>query len=55
MVPGRMGWPPQAITPATVSIDAGTVTNSTTLELSADGGAASGDSSGGDDTLATTG
>src|SRR5688500_18793655 len=41
--------------PATVSIDAGTVTNTTTLDLSADGGTAIGDSSGGDDNLATTG
>ena len=35
--------------PATVYIDAGTVTNTTTLDLSADGGTAIGDSSGGDD------
>src|SRR5687768_12712969 len=41
--------------PATVYIDAGTVTNTTTLDLSADGGTAIGDSSGGDDNLATTG
>jgi hypothetical protein len=41
--------------PATVSIDAGTVTNTTTLDLSADGGTSIGDSSGGDDNLATTG
>ena len=41
--------------PATVHIDAGTVTNTTTLDLSADGGTAIGDSSGGDDNLATTG
>src|SRR5262245_39237056 len=41
--------------PATVSIDAGTITNTTTLDLSADGGTAVGDSSGGDDNLATTG
>jgi hypothetical protein len=41
--------------PATVFIDAGTVTNTTTLDLSADGGTAIGDSSGGDDNLATTG
>src|SRR5215211_591542 len=41
--------------PATVYIDAGTVSNTTTLDLSADGGAAIGDSSGGDDNLATTG
>lgn len=41
--------------PATVSIDAGTVTNTTTLDLSADGGTSIGDSSGGDDNLATAG
>ncbi len=41
--------------PATVSIDAGTITNTTTLDLSADGGTAVGDSSGGDDNVATTG
>jgi hypothetical protein len=41
--------------PATVFIDAGTVTNTTTLDLSADGGTAIGDASGGDDNLATTG
>lgn len=41
--------------PATVYIDAGTVTNTTTLGLSADGGTGIGDSSGGDDNLATTG
>jgi hypothetical protein len=41
--------------PATVSIDAGTVTNITTLDLSADGGTAIGDSSGGDDNVAVTG
>jgi len=41
--------------PATVSIDAGTVTNTTTLDLSADGGTSVGDSSGGDDNLATIG
>ena len=41
--------------PATVYIDAGTVSNTTTLDLSADGGTAIGDSSGGDDNLATTG
>ena len=36
-------------------IDAGTVTNTTTLDLSADGGTAIGDSSGGDDNAAITG
>src|SRR5215213_560468 len=41
--------------PATVYIDAGTVTNTTTLDLSADGGTAIGDSSGGDDNAAVTG
>src|SRR5687768_8741532 len=41
--------------PATVSIYGGDVTNTTTLDLSADGGTAIGDSSGGDDNLATTG
>ena len=41
--------------PATVYIDAGTVTNTTTLDLSTDGGTAIGDSSGGDDNVATTG
>jgi hypothetical protein len=41
--------------PATVFIDAGTVTNTTTLDLSADGGTAIGDSSGGDDNVAVTG
>ena len=41
--------------PATVSIDAGTVTNTTTLDLSADGGTGIGDSSGGNDNTATTG
>jgi hypothetical protein len=41
--------------PATVSIDAGTVTNTTTLDLSADGGTAIGESSGGDDNAAVTG
>src|SRR5215212_1744355 len=41
--------------PATVYIDAGTVSNSTTLDLSADGGTAIGDSSGGDDNAAITG
>jgi hypothetical protein len=45
----------EAGAPATVFIDAGTVTNTTTLDLSADGGTAIGDSSGGDDNLATTG
>jgi hypothetical protein len=41
--------------PATVSIYGGDVTNTTILDLSADGGTAIGDSSGGDDNLATTG
>lgn len=41
--------------PGGVYIDAGTVTNTTTLDLSADGGTGIGDSSGGDDNLATTG
>src|SRR5215218_2103824 len=41
--------------PATVYIDAGTVSNSTTLDLRADGGTAIGDSSGGDDNAAITG
>jgi hypothetical protein len=41
--------------PATVYIDAGTVTNTTTLDLSADGGTAISDSSGGDDNAAITG
>lgn len=38
--------------PATVFIDGGTVSNTTVLDLSADGGTAIGDSSGGDDNLA---
>jgi hypothetical protein len=42
-------------TPATVYIDAGTITNSTTLDLSADGGTGIADSLGGDENLATTG
>jgi hypothetical protein len=41
--------------PATVTIYGGDVTNTTTLDLSADGGTAIGDASGGDDNLATTG
>ena len=41
--------------PATVIIDAGEVTNSTVVDLSADGGTAIGDSSGGDENLAVTG
>ena len=40
--------------PATVFIDGGDVTNTTTLDLSADGGTAVGDASGGDENLATT-
>lgn len=43
------------VAPATVIINGGTVTNTTTLDLSADGGTGIGDSSGGDDNLATTG
>ena len=43
------------VAPATVIIDGGDVTNTTTLDLSADGGTAIGDASGGDDNLATTG
>jgi hypothetical protein len=43
------------VAPATVVIDGGTVTNTTTLDLSADGGTGIGDSSGGDDNLATSG
>jgi hypothetical protein len=43
------------VAPATVIIDGGDVSNTTTLDLSADGGTAVGDASGGDDNLATTG
>jgi hypothetical protein len=41
--------------PATVIIDAGEMTNSTVVDLSADGGTAIGDSSGGDENLAVQG
>ena len=41
--------------PATVAIYGGDVTNTPTLDLSADGGTAIGDSSGGDENLAATG
>jgi len=41
--------------PAAVSIDAGTVSNATVLDLSADGGTGIGDSSGGNDNLASSG
>lgn len=43
------------LAPATVVIDAGDITNTTIVDLSADGGTAIGDSSGGDENLATTG
>ncbi len=47
--------PPTCVAPANVVINGGTVTNSTTLDLSADGGTGISDASGGDDNLALTG
>jgi LPXTG-motif cell wall-anchored protein len=52
--PGTTSPPPVCddYVPATVVIDAGEITNSTVVDLSADGGTAIGDSSGGDENLA---